>query len=149
MDVGLSGSGALIEATVLDTSKRSAPTVALIGGLNGDSASISSVRAEAKAFEAMPASRRPFRLIAIPQGNPDGAALQFPPTGVAYREHPESNALWRWIGIHGPDLVLVVGDDSAGLAAALSDQVVAEVGRIPARDVPAKPGILSGLSESF
>jgi len=147
MDVGLSGSGALIEATVLDTSKRSAPTVALIGGLNGDSASISSVRAEAKAFEAMPASRRPFRLIAIPQGNPDGAALQFPPTGVAYREHPESNALWRWIGIHGPDLVLVVGDDSAGLAAALSDQVVAEVGRIPARDVPAKPGILSGLSE--
>jgi unsaturated rhamnogalacturonyl hydrolase len=147
VDVGLSGSGALIEATVVDTGKRSAPTVVLVGGLNGDDASISSVRAEAKALEAMPVSRRPIRLIAIPQGNPDRAALQFPPTGVAYREHPESNALWRWIGIHAPDLVLVVGDDTAGLAAALSDQVVAEVGRIPARDVPAKPGIVSALSE--
>jgi unsaturated rhamnogalacturonyl hydrolase len=145
MDVGLSGSGTLIEATVVEAGKRSAPTVVLVGGLNGESASISSVRAEAKAFEAMPASRRPFRLIAIPQGNPDGAALQFPPTGIAYRDHPESNALWRWLGIHGPDLVLVVGDDSAGLAASLSDQVVAEVGRIPSRDVPAKPGILSAL----
>jgi unsaturated rhamnogalacturonyl hydrolase len=147
MDVGLSGKGTVIEATVVEAGKRSAPTVVLVGGLNGESASISSVRAEAKACEAMHASRRPFRLIAIPQGNPDGAALQFPPTGVAYRDNPESNALWRWIGIHGPDLVLVVGDDSAGLAAALSDEVVAEVGRIPARDVPAKPGILSTLSE--
>ncbi len=145
MDVGISAGGALIEATVVEAGKRSAPTVVLVGGLNGESASTSSVRAEAKAFEAMPASRRPFRLIAIPQGNPDGAALQFPPTGIAYRDHPESNALWRWLGIHGPDRVLVVGDDDAGLAASLSEQSVAEVGRIPARAVPAKPGILSAL----
>ena len=88
MDVGLSGKGTVIEATVVEAGKRSAPTVVLVGGLNGESASISSVRAEAKAFEAMHASRRPFRLIAIPQGNPDGAALQFPPTGVAYRDNP-------------------------------------------------------------
>ena len=146
MDVGLSSSGALIEATVVEAGRRSDPTVVLVGGLNGES---SSVRAEAKAFEAIRPSHRPFRLIAIPQGNPDGAALQFPPTGVAYRDHPESYALWRWIGIHGPDLVLVVGDDSAGLAAALSDQSVAEVGRIPARDVPAKPGVLGTLSDQI
>ena len=145
MDVGLSSSGALIEATVVEAGKRSAPTVILVGGLNGEDASISSVRAEVKAFEVTPPTRRPFRLIAIPQGNPDGAALEFPPTGVAYRDHPESYALWRWIGIHGPDQVLVVGADNAGLAAALSDHAVAEVGRIPARDVAAKPGILSAL----
>jgi unsaturated rhamnogalacturonyl hydrolase len=42
--------------------------------------------------------------------------------------------------------VIVVGKDEGGLAAALSDQVVAEVGRIPARDVPAKPGVLHSVS---
>jgi rhamnogalacturonyl hydrolase YesR len=146
MDVGLSSSGALIEATVVEAGKRSAPTVVLVGGLNGDRSSISSVRAEAKAFEAAPASRRPFRLIAIALANPDGTSLRFPPTGVAYRENPESNALWRWIGIHGPDLVIVVGDDEVALAGALSNQSVAEVGRIPALDVPARPGLLTGVS---
>jgi unsaturated rhamnogalacturonyl hydrolase len=149
MDVGLSGSGALIEATVVEAGKRSAPTVVLVGGLDKQSASTSSVRAEAKAYEATPASRRPFRLIAIPQANPDGAALQFPPTGVAYRENPESNALWRWLGVHGPDLVIVVGNDASGLAAALPSQAVAEVGRIPARDVTAKPGILTGVIQAI
>jgi unsaturated rhamnogalacturonyl hydrolase len=147
IDVGLGTRGTLIEATVMEAGKRSAPTVVLVGGLNGDSEeTVSSVRAEAKAFEAMPTALRTFRLIAIPLANPDGAALQFPPTGVAYRDHPDSNALWRWLGVHGPDLVVVVGSDEAGLAAALSQQSVAEVGRIPARDAAPKPGLLSTIS---
>ena len=143
--VGLSGRGTLIEGTVIEAGKRSAPTVILIGGLNADKETVSSVRAEAKAFEATPAARRPFRLIAIPLANPDGAALQFPPTGVAYRDYAESNVLWRWLGVHGPDLVIVVGSDEVGLAAALSQQRVAEVGRIPARDAAPKPGLLSTI----
>ena len=146
IDVGLSGRGTLIEATVVEAGKRSASTVVLIGGLNGDTASVSSVRAEAKAFEGTPALRRRFRLIAIPQANPDGAVLRFPPTGVAYRDDPESNALWRWLGMQGPDLVIVVGSDSAGLASALSQQSVAEAGRIAARDAPPRPGLLSTVT---
>lgn len=142
IDVGLSGRGTLIEATVIEAGKRSAPTVVLIGGLDGGAETVSSVRAEAKAFEATPAARRPFRLVAIALANPDGAALQFPPSGVAYRDNPESNALWRWLGIHGPDQVIVVGPDSAGLATALSEHSVAEVGRIPASDESPRPGLL-------
>lgn len=146
VDVGLSERGVIIEGGVVDGTTGSAPTVLLIGGLSGNDVSVATVRAEADAFEKKPASRRPFRLIAIPLANPDGARLQFPPTGVAYRGNAESNALWRWIGVHGPDLVLIAGDDSVGLAAALSEQMVAEVGRIPAKDVAASAGVLRTIS---
>jgi rhamnogalacturonyl hydrolase YesR len=139
IEVGLSGRGTLIEGEIVAGHRESAPTVVLVGGLHGEDASVAATRAAASAFERQRASRRSFRLIAIPLANPDGAALQFPPSGVAYRDHAESYALWRWIGLHAPDLVIVVGDDSAGLAAALSSQSVAEVGRIPARDGSAQP----------
>lgn len=137
IDIGLSGHGVLIEGAVSPAASLSAPTIVLMGGLNGSDASVEAVRKEAQAYERTRASHRPYTLIAIPLANPDGATLQFPATGVAYRDNPEANALWRWLGIHGPDLVLIAGDDKAGLAAALTEQVVAEVGRIPARDVPA------------
>jgi rhamnogalacturonyl hydrolase YesR len=38
---------------------------------------------------------------------------------VAYRENAESHALWRWIGMHAPDRVRVVGNDPGGLAQAV------------------------------
>ena len=135
LEVGLSGRGSLIGGTVVAGASSSSPTVMLIGGLQGDDPSSVAVRDAMRAFEGLRRSRRAFRLIAVPVANPDSAPLQFPPTGVAYRDNPEANALWRWIGLHGPDLVVVAGEDSAGLAAALSEQAVAEVGRIPARDV--------------
>jgi rhamnogalacturonyl hydrolase YesR len=71
--------------------------------------------------------------------------LQFPPAGVAYREHIESHVLWRWIGTHAPDLVVIAGSDS-GLAEALSQNAVAEVGRIPARRVDAATKIVESLT---
>ena len=58
----------------------------------------------------------------------------FHPSGVAYREHAESHTLWRWLGAQAPDLVLIVGEDF-GLAAALGAQTVADMGRIPARQI--------------
>ncbi len=139
--VGLSGKGTLIEGSLSEGPSRNAATVVLIGGLGGDDASVAAVRKEAATFERMRVSRRPFGLITIPLANPDGAKLQFPSTGTAYRDNPESNALWRWLGIHGPDLVLIAGGDEGGLAAALSDQVVAEVGRIPAHDADLTSGL--------
>jgi len=144
-DLGLTGSGARIEANIVAGSSPGAPTVLIIGGLEGEDASTAIVRTELQAFEALPQSRRQFHLISIPLANPDHAKLQFPPTGIAYRENAESNALWRWIGIHSPDLVLIAANADAGLADALSQSVVAGVGRIPARRVAPAAGLLQSV----
>ncbi len=143
LEIGLAGSGAVIEGLAVSSSQKSAPTVLLIGGLKGQDASVERVREAVKVFESRKAARRDFNVLAIPLANPDGAALEFPPSGVAYRENPEANALWRWMGLHAPDLVLVAGDDDARFASALSSNVVAEIGRIPARAAPDKGPILA------
>lgn len=121
------------------------PTVLLVGGLERTDASSEAVAREAAAFEQIPQRQRPFRLIAIARANPDGQPLQFPPSGVAYRERIESHVMWRWIGVHAPDLVLVAGPD-AGLAEALSQHAVADIGRIPARRVDPSTRILASLA---
>jgi unsaturated rhamnogalacturonyl hydrolase len=129
-DIGLSASGKRIDALAVAASKSVAPTVVLIGGLRGDDSSVAAVRTAVAAYAAR--RLRPVRLLAVAMPNPDRAALQFPPIGVAYREQGESHMLWRWLGILAPDLVLIAGDD-AGLAAALGAEKVADMGRIPAR----------------
>ncbi|HRX77599.1 MAG TPA: glycoside hydrolase family 88 protein [Pirellulaceae bacterium] len=73
--------------------------------------------------------RERFVLSAIPCVNPDGMALGdaphngvggtpsqgYPPTGGAYnsKTDPEAAYVWRWIGMHAPDLVieLMAGDE--------------------------------------
>src|SRR5438445_12323070 len=109
------------------------PTVLLIGGLSGKDESVRIVEREVRSFEAIRQNRRSFQLIAIPLANPDAVALHFPPFGVTYKANPESDALWRWIGIHAPDLVLVVGNENFGLTEALSTNFVGGIGQIPAR----------------
>ena len=139
--IGLSTSGAPIEAVVVAGRSASSPTVVLVGGLQRSDQSSDAVAREAAAFEQIPQNRRAFRLIAIARANPDAQPLQFPPSGVAYREHVESHVLWRWLGTHAPDLVLVAGPDP-GLVDALSQNVVIDVGRIPARRVDASTRLL-------
>ena len=129
-DIGLATSGARIDALVVDARSASAPTVVLVGGLHGEDASSTAVRGAVAAYEKTRA--RAVRLFAVPIANPDRVALEFPPTGVAYRERSESHALWRWLGAQAPDLVLVA-DDDFGLVKALGEHVVADMGRIPAR----------------
>jgi unsaturated rhamnogalacturonyl hydrolase len=133
LDVGLGARHTLIEGVSVSGRLRSTATVLLIGGLAGRDESVAEVRAAVASYEHEPRGRRAFRLLAIPLANPDGETLAFPPTGNAYREQRGSQVLWRWIGVHAPDEVLIVGPDTAGLAAALSAQAVAEVGRIPGR----------------
>jgi unsaturated rhamnogalacturonyl hydrolase len=123
----------------------SSPTVLLIGGLQPSDPSSDAVAREAAAFERTPENRRAFRLIAIARANPDAQPLQFPPSGVAYREHIESHVLWRWIGTHAPDLVLAAGSDS-GLVEALSQNVVIDIGRIPARRVDGSTPLLKSVA---
>src|SRR5579872_295624 len=144
-DVGLTGKGSVIEAVVVPGSSAGVPTVLLVGGLAGADDTAEIVRREVQAFEVLQPNRRRFRLLAIALANPDQARLSFPPTGIAYRENPESHALWRWIGIAAPDLVLILGQQDFGLAEALSHNAVAGAGQIPARTVPPRPGILRSL----
>ena len=146
--VGLTASGERIEAFALDGGPPAAPTVLLLGGLAGDDESSKFVARELLAFGALKPALRPFRLLAVPVANPDKSTLQFPPQGVAYRENPESHALWRWIALQGPDLVLIAGLDS-GLANALSDGEPAGIGAIPARVVPLKAGFLKTVTGSL
>ena len=132
MDVGLSTHGTRIEGFSLPAATAS-PTVLVLGGLQGDDASVAEVRTVLTRQERVPQRKRPFRLYVIPLANPDGVQLEFPPTGTAYRDHAESHALWRWIGLHAPDLVLIAGADPPHLADALASERAAGVGRIAAR----------------
>lgn len=101
--------------------------VMLIGGLDGSQDSAAVVRAQME--------QRGGPALGLPMANPRRSRMVFPPTGVPYRENIESHALWTWIGIQAPDLVLIVGEDPGGLAAALGTNPVAGVGKIPALHV--------------
>jgi rhamnogalacturonyl hydrolase YesR len=130
-DIGLATSGARIDALVVEATAKSAPEVVLVGGLTGEDESAMAVRSAVAAYQKR--HDRPVRLLAVPLANPDAAALQFPPGGVAYRENAESHTLWRWLGAQAPDLVLIAGAGDSDLAAALATQSVAGMGRIPAQ----------------
>jgi hypothetical protein len=143
--IGLSTSGAPIEAITIAGRGPSSPTVLIVGGLQGADQSSDAIAREAAAFETISQNRRAFRLIAIARANPDNAPLQFPPSGVAYREQIESHVLWRWIGTHAPDFVLVAGPDP-GLVDALSQNIVIDIGRIPARRVDASTRFLQSVT---
>ena len=143
--IGLSTAGAPIDAIVVAGRSASSPTVVLVGGLQRPDQSSDAVAREAVAFEQIPERQREFRLIAIARANPDAQPLQFPPSGVAYREQIESHVLWRWLGTHAPDLVLVAGPDP-GLVDTLSQNVVIDIGRIPARRVDGSARLLQSVT---
>jgi rhamnogalacturonyl hydrolase YesR len=132
IEIGRSGSGAVITGSLVAAADPAAPVVLLVGGLRRAGDSSAAVERELAAFDGRSARRRNVSLIAIPVANPAAVALEFPPAGVAYREASESHALWRFIGAHAPDLVLVAGD-GAGLEAALAAFAPAGVGNVPAR----------------
>ena len=142
--IGLSTSGAPIEAAVVAGRSAASPTVLLVGGLQQSDPSSEAVAREAAAFDKVPQNRRAFRLIAVARANPGAQPLQFPPAGIAYREQIESHVLWRWIGAHAPDLVLVAGPDP-GLVDALSQGGVIDIGRVPARLVDLSTPFLPSL----
>jgi unsaturated rhamnogalacturonyl hydrolase len=148
-DVGLTSSGVRIQAAVVPGPSPSSPIVLLVAGLAGKDESVPVAEQEVQRFETIRQDRRQFQLIAISLANPDASRLQFPPAGVAYRENAESHALWRWIGIHAPDLVVVLGSEDFGLAEALSQNVVAGTGRIPAQRLNSKGRILQSLPKEI
>ncbi len=140
MVVGLTRGRTAIEAISVAATAADASVVLIAGGLDGQTSAL--VTGEVNRYAAL--KKRPYRLLAIAQANPDKAQLIFPPAGRAYRDNPESHYLWRWIGMQAPDLVLLAGPEDFGLSEALSRNAVAGVGRIPARRVEAS-SVLSSV----
>ena len=179
---------ALITADDLDfgTSKT---RVLLIGGLDGADASVQATVGALKWFDTAEQAtglREDFAISAVPVANPDAWAQGagpanasggdptrgYPPEGDSYQSetNPEAEYLWRWIGMHAPDLVVDVragsqtqwlvpesgGPDVKNLAKQLSpsqrlpssDQLVSQLGEhapsatgtVPAIQVEVKPG---------
>lgn len=145
--VGLAARGTRIEATEVEGG--SGPTVLLLGGMKGADESTKIVKEEIRRFQESKETGRRFRLLAVPVANPEGNTLTFPPVGTAYRDNPESHALWRWIAMAAPDLVVVAGEEDFGLAEGLSQNAVAGVGQIPARREETKLGILRKLPRTI
>jgi len=130
--------------------------ILLIGGLDGSGDSVQQTVAALKWFygdaDARGYSQR-YTLSTVPVANPDGWALGagpgnasggnptrgYPPRSAAYNSptDPEAAYLWRWIGMHAPDLVIDLrggeqvapGDD---LVTQLAGNSPSGVGAIPA-----------------
>jgi rhamnogalacturonyl hydrolase YesR len=128
--IGVTRSGTPIECLLspedLDyaTSKT---RILLIGGVEGDGRSVADVEDVLQWFQTAKEAatyRDRFVLSAVPCLNPDGLAKQvgptngsggdptkgYPPQGNAYhsKTDPEAAHVWRWIGMHAPDLVVEV-----------------------------------------
>jgi rhamnogalacturonyl hydrolase YesR len=81
-----------------------------------------------------------FTVTAVRDPAPDAT---YPPRGEAYAASPEAHCLWRWTGIHAPDLVLVEG------AATRPDDLGSQLGRVAAAGVGIIPVLrLARLSEA-
>ncbi len=146
-NVGMSSRGTLITATGYQVDENQRPTVLLIGGLDGSSESSAKVLVEYERYLARPRSNQPVNLIVIANANPEGEALTFPPQGRAYEDDPVSFSLWRWLGTHGPDLVLIESERDFDLADALSNRVVAGVGYVPALHLYDEPEELATIMD--
>jgi hypothetical protein len=88
MPVGLTRTKKVIEAYIVPGASRDVATVLLIGGVDGDENAVRTVTRELNRYIARKLSSRVFRLLAIPQANPDKVQLAFPPAGRAYKENP-------------------------------------------------------------
>ncbi len=130
IEIGLGAGHVLIEGLRVAAGNNDAPLVALIGGFAGEDDSSREMRETVAAYAALPDSERGVEVVAMPVANPAQEPLQFPPTGAAYRENAASHALWRWLGLVAPDMVIVYGTGASqsALGEAIRGSDVAGVG---------------------
>lgn len=128
MVVGMSEEQSRIGAYDVPAQIGDAPRVLVIGSLSGDAASANSTRAGYEAYVNEPENF--LDVIFIPGANPDYKDLRFPPQGAAYADDWTSWSLWRWIGLHAPDGVVIMGADKYDLGQAL-EQGIMGLGGIP------------------
>ena len=145
--------------------------VLIIGGIDGTQKSVDSVLNAMQWFYKSDEAKEYRERIAvscIPIANPDGWATGkrgenlsggrvdtgYPPTGTYYNsaKNPEAQYLWRWIGMHAPDLVVDVRGEfrtfresvPTQLTTQLSAQRPSNIGTIPAEET-AGPDFLKSL----
>lgn len=81
-----------------------------------------------------------YLLAAVCDPVPDAS---YPPPGEAYAAAPEAHALWRFVGLHAPDLVLVEG------LAARPDDIGTQLQRLAPAGIGTIPVVrLDGLNEN-
>ncbi|QDV40403.1 Unsaturated rhamnogalacturonyl hydrolase YesR [Stieleria neptunia] len=96
--------------------------ILLIGGLDGQLASVRLALEAMVAFQKESKLSQRYTVSCVPCARPDALdretihAQSFPPRGNAYNQPDNDVAhyLWRWIGMHAPDLVIdlrAVGND--------------------------------------
>ncbi len=146
-DVGLTSERELIRAFSITASSESAPRVLVIAGLDGPSPASQQLQSFVDQYGERDLATRDVNLLAIPIANPGEEILTFPPEGQAYGENPVSHALWRWTGVHGPDLIVIVGDDAARFSEAVSTLAVAGFGSIEVQSYSDMSSISGQLTE--
>jgi unsaturated rhamnogalacturonyl hydrolase len=141
--------------------------VLLVGGLDSSPDTVQTALDATRWFYTSPDAaplRERFILSAVPCLNPDAYAktnvsgnnagghpgIGFPPEGNSYNSptDPENQYVWRWIGMHAPDYVVVVMPAGSRYNPAqpgtlwveLPKHAAAEVGTAPAAAVQAKAG---------
>ncbi len=145
-EVGLSSSRSLIKAQGFNTTENSSARILYLAGLDGPDDSTEQAQVLMQQYSRLQEQARPVELIVIALGNPDSEPLRFPPTGGAYAEQPVANALWRWIGLHAPDLVLIGGADSSGFEVAAENTPLAGIGTVPVQVLGEEPLTIDRLN---
>ena len=131
--IGLTSSLDTIDALIVPAGTSNAATIVVLGGLDGQDTERDRIESMVNEYAGLSGADRSINLYAVPNANPEASALSFPPEGAAYRDNTESHALWRWLGLLGPDLVMIIGADDSPLIPALEASDVAGVEGIPVR----------------
>jgi rhamnogalacturonyl hydrolase YesR len=155
----------VLDADDLDLATRKT-RILLVGAAPREAESIEAALGWFRTARAASRYRSRFALSAVPNTNPDGSAiLRFPPPDPAYKSDvaPEAAYLWRWIGMHAPDLVVEV---RAGERAAWSapepatelrrfavphppgDDLVSQLVRVAPSDTGTIPALLATVPSS-
>ncbi|MBW3540514.1 MAG: glycoside hydrolase family 88 protein [Planctomycetes bacterium] len=120
---------ALITPDDLDAFAKKKTRVLLVAGLDGSPETVRAALAAREWFAGAAGAewlRGRFAISLLPVASPDrwlarlrdaadtpggDASIGYPPPEPSYgsRENPEAQYLWRWIGMHAPDLVVVFG----------------------------------------
>ncbi|MDD9890232.1 MAG: glycoside hydrolase family 88 protein [Gammaproteobacteria bacterium] len=128
-DIGLTENRAVITAQGVINNTHS-KTILYLDGLDGDPTSTAILEELLQEFSSK-ATLQDNNLIVISNANPDGDDLQFPPQGQAYSENAISHVLWRWIGSHAPDLIVLGSGNDFSFAETVSNTGIAGFGTIP------------------
>lgn len=132
-EIGLTAKRDIITAQGVINDESNA-TILYLANLAGESSAMINLDELVSAYAEV-ARPKDTNLIVISNANPEGDQLQFPPSGQAYTENTISHVLWRWIGSHAPDLIIINPGKDFGFREAVGNNNIAGFGSIPINDL--------------